>query len=161
MRQRTNPTSSAIAAAGFALMTGMVFAQEPADIDAVQAANTAFYAALSARDAKAMEGLWANKPYVVNIGPVSKTIAVGYPDAVTKYFANAFNNVFSEVNASMTSTAQIQTDGKLAWIVGTENAKLKTKAGEVREFVTFTTNIFEKDGNRWLMVSHQAAIQPK
>jgi ketosteroid isomerase-like protein len=142
-------------------MTGVAFAQQPADLDAVRSANAAFYAALSARDVTAMEGIWANKPYVVNIGPVSKAIAVGYEDAVSKYFSNNFNNVFSEVNASMTSIAQIQTDGRLAWVVGTENARLKTKAGEVREFTTFTTNIYEKDGNRWLLVSHQAAIQPK
>jgi ketosteroid isomerase-like protein len=161
MRQRTIQTGFAMAAAGLALISGLALAQQPADIDAIKSANTAFYAALSARDVKAMEGLWANKPYVVNIGPVSKTITIGYEDAVTRYFANNFNNVFSEVSASMTSIAQIQTDGKLAWVVGTENARLKTKAGEVREFVTFTTNIYEKDGDRWLMVSHQAAMQPK
>jgi ketosteroid isomerase-like protein len=161
MRRRTIQVGSAMAAAGLTLMTGLAFAQQATDIDAIKAANTAFYAALSARDAKAMEGLWANKPYVINIGPVSKSIAVGYEDAVSKYFANNFNNVFSEVNASMTSTAQVQTDGKLAWVVGTENAKLTFKTGEVREFVTFTTNIYEKEGNRWLMVSHQAAMQPK
>jgi ketosteroid isomerase-like protein len=149
------------AAASLALMTGLAGAQQPADIDAVKAANAAFYTALSARDAKAMEGLWANKPYVINIGPVSKSIAVGYEDAVTKYYGNNFNNVFSAVSASMVSTAQLQTDGKLAWVVGTENAKLTFKTGEVREFVTFTTNVFEKDGDRWLMVSHQAGIVPK
>jgi ketosteroid isomerase-like protein len=161
MRRRNILLGSAMAAAGLALMAGLAFAQQAADIDAVKSANTAFYAALSARDAKAMEGLWANKPYVINIGPVSKTIAVGFEDAVSKYYTNNFNNVFSEVSASMTSTAQVQTDGKLAWVVGTENAKLTFKTGEVREFVTFTTNIYEKDGNRWLMVSHQAAMQPK
>ncbi len=47
------------------------------------------------------------------------------------------------------------------WVVGIENAKLTFKTGEVREFVTFTTNIYEEDGNRWLMVSHQAAMRPK
>lgn len=161
MRRRTIRAYSAAVTAGLALANGLVFAQQSTDIEAVKAANTAFYAALSARDLKAMEGLWANKPYVINIGPVSKTIAVGYEDAVSKYFSNNFNNVFSEVSASMNSTAQVQTDGKLAWVVGTENAKLVFKSGEVREFVTFTTNIYEKDGNRWLMVSHQAAMQPK
>jgi len=39
-------------------------------------------------------------------------------------------------------------------------AKLSFKTGEVREFITFMTNIYEKDGNGWLMVSHQAAMQP-
>ena len=159
MRRRALLTGSATA--GLALMTGLAVAQQPVDVDAIKAANAAFYAALSARDAKAMEGLWANKPYVVNIGPRSKTIAVGYEDAVSKYWVNAFTNVFSELTASMTSMAQIQTDGKLAWVVGTEKASGKTKAGEPIAFEAFATNIFEKDGNRWLMVSHHAGIQPK
>jgi len=34
-------------------------------------------------------------------------------------------------------------------------------AGESFAFDTFVTNIFEKDGDHWLMVSHQAGIQPK
>ena len=141
-------------------MTGLAVAQQPADIDAVKAANAAFYTTLGSRDAKAMEGLWANKPYVINIGPVSKTITVGFEDAVAKYWTNAFTNVFSELNVTMTPI-QVQTDGKMAWVVGTENAKLKTKAGEPREFTAFVTNVFEKEGNRWLMVSHQAGIVPK
>jgi ketosteroid isomerase-like protein len=108
-----------------------------------------------------MGGLWANKPYVVNIGPRSKTIEVGYADAVTKYWDNAFTNVFVELSASMTSTAQVQTDGKMAWVVGTERATGKNKAGEAIAFDAFATNVFEKEGDRWLMVSHQAGIQPK
>lgn len=161
MIRRMTFSRVAAAATCIALFAGTALAQHPSDTDAVKAVNQAFYAALSARDLKAVEGLWANKPYVTNIGPVSKSIAVGYDDAVTKYFSNNFNNVFSAVNASMTSIAQIQTDGKLAWVVGTENAKLTFKTGEVREFTTFTTNVFEKDGNRWLMVSHQAGVVPK
>jgi ketosteroid isomerase-like protein len=151
-------TNVAILTAGLALLATEAAAS---DVDAVKEANDAFYAALSARDTKAMESLWANTPYVINIGPVSKSIAVGYEDAVTKYYTNNFNNVFSAISASMTSTAQIQTDGKLAWVVGTENAKLTFKTGEVREFITFTTNVFEKDGDRWMIVSHQAGIVPK
>lgn len=161
MLRRTLLTNSAMTAAGLVLTTGLAVAQQPADIDAIKAANTAFYAALSARDAKAMEALWANKPYVINIGPRSKSIAVGYEEAVSKYWTNAFTTVFAELNASMTSVAQIQTDGKLAWVVGTEKASGKSKAGEPIAFEAFATNVFEKSGNRWLMVSHQAGIQPK
>ena len=159
MRRRTL-LATTLAVTTLALMSGIAVAQSPADIDAVKAANAAFYTTLATRDSKAMEGLWANKPYVIDIGPVSKTITVGFEEAVAKYWANAFTNVFSELNVSMTPT-QVQTDGKMAWVVGTENAKLKTKAGEPREFTAFVTNIFEKDGNRWLLVSQQAGIVPK
>ena len=143
MRRRTILTGTA-AALGLTMIAGAAVAQQPADIEAVKAANAKFYATLSARDAKAMTGLWANKPYVVNIGPRSKAPAVGYADAVTGYWDNAFTNVFSELSASMTSVVQVQTDGKLAWVVGTEHATGKNKAGEAFAFDAFATNVFEK-----------------
>jgi ketosteroid isomerase-like protein len=133
---------------------------QDADIGAITAANQAFYAALSARDPKAMEAVWANKPYVTNIGPRSKTILVGYADAVSKYWPATFE-FFSQMSVSST-TAQIQADGKLAWVVGTENVVLQPKSGgDPLKFDTFVTNVFEKDGDRWLMISHHAQVIPK
>jgi ketosteroid isomerase-like protein len=70
-------------------------------------------------------------------------------------------DVFAELKVSMTSTIQVQTNGKVAWVVGTENAVGKNKAGELFAFDTFVTNVFEKEGDRWLMVSHHAGIVPK
>ena len=160
MRRRNMLTGFATSAAALGLLMGVAVAQQPADTDAVKAANSAFYAALSGLDAKAMGGVWADKPYVVNIGPRSKKVDVGYADAVTKWSAE-LTEVFSELKVVMTSTAQVQTDGKLAWVIGSEHAEGKRKDGTPVAFDTFVTNIFEKDGNRWLMVSHHGAIQAK
>lgn len=160
MNRRNMLRGASIAAAGLALLAGTAQAQSPADIDAIKAANQAFYAALSARDVKVMGPLWADKPYVVNIGPRSKVISVGYADAVIKWATSLPEN-FLELKAEMTSVVQVQTDGKLAWVVGTEKATGKNKAGEAFTFETFATNVFEKDGAKWLMVSHHAQIQPK
>jgi ketosteroid isomerase-like protein len=55
----------------------------------------------------------------------------------------------------------VQSDGKIAWVVGTEAADLQTKGGQSLRFNIIATNIFEKDGERWLMVSHQALPIPK
>lgn len=148
-------------ASAVVLVAGSANAQQPSDIDAVKEANAAFYVALSTRDAKQMEPLWANKPYVVNIGPRAKAAAVGYEEAVTNWGGVSLSAVFSELTARMTSTAQVHTDGKLAWVIGTENASGKTKAGEPFMFDTFVTNTFEKEGSRWLMVSHHAQVMPK
>jgi hypothetical protein len=46
---------------GLALAAISAGAQEAADIEAVKAAHQSFYKALSARDVKAMEAVWANK----------------------------------------------------------------------------------------------------
>ncbi len=144
------------------VMAGIVptNAQSASDIDAIKAAHESFYTALSARDAKAMGAVWANKPYVVNIGPSSKTIAVGYADAVSKYWVRAFDR-FSKASVSPTSIAQVQTSGNLAWVVGTEHADLELKSGGQRTIDLFVTNIFEKIGDRWLMISHHAQVIPK
>jgi len=149
-----------MSAAGLALISTMAAAQQPSDRDAVKAANQAFYKALSARDLKAMEGLWANKPYVVNIGPRNNTISLGYADAVTKYWPAPFDQ-FSKISVS-SSVAQLQSDGKIAWVIGTETASLQPKGGgEPITFETFVTNTFEKQGKRWLMTSHHAQPIPK
>jgi ketosteroid isomerase-like protein len=146
--------------AGLALISTMAAAQQPSDLDALKAANQAFYTALSARDLKAMESLWANKPYVVNIGPRSKSVAVGYADAVTKKWAVTFDE-FSQISVS-SSVVQLQSNGKIAWVVGTEKASLQPKSGgDPLTFEAFVTNTFEKQGKHWLMTSHHAQPIPK
>lgn len=75
MNRRNVLGIAATSGVGLLLHAAGASAQQSAGVEAIKAANQAFYAALSARDIKAMEALWANKPYVVNIGPRSKTIA--------------------------------------------------------------------------------------
>jgi hypothetical protein len=68
--QRENPmngrSSRTQTAAGFLFLLGVAFAgggavaQQAADMDAVKAANQAFYAALSARDVWAMQKVWSS-----------------------------------------------------------------------------------------------------
>lgn len=159
MNRRTELLSVASAAAVLALFSTTAIAQTP-DLDAVKAANQEFYKALTARDLKAMTGLWANKPYVVNIGPRSKSMAVGYADAVTKYWTGAFDT-FSQISSSPT-VAQVQSDGKMAWVIGTEKASLQlASGGDPIIFEAFVTNTFEKQGKRWLMTSHHTQPIPK
>src|SRR5690348_4790174 len=89
-------------------------AQGP-ESEAVRAANQAFYDALSSRDIAAMRGVWANRPYVVNIGPRSRMMDVGY-EAVVKYWEGAFD-AFSRLSA-VPSDTHIQVGSDLAWAVG-------------------------------------------
>ena len=149
-----------VSVAGLALTSTMATAQQPSDLDAVKTANQAFYTALSGRDLKAMESLWANKPYVINIGPRSNSVAVGYADAVTKKWALTFDK-FSQISVS-SSVVQLQSNGKIAWVVGTEKASLQPKdGGDPLTFEAFVTNTFEKQGKHWLMTSHHAQPIPK
>jgi ketosteroid isomerase-like protein len=161
MERRQVFGAAAALAATPLLMRGKGANAQSADVEAIKTANQAFYAALSARDLKAMDAVWANKPYVVNIGPKSKTVLVGYDAAVTKYWANAFD-FFSQMAASVASIAQIYSDGKIGYVIGTESAKLQPRSGgDPLIFDTFVTNIFEKDGAAWQMISHHSQISPK
>jgi ketosteroid isomerase-like protein len=73
------------------------------DTDAIRAADQAFYTALSGRDIQAMARVWADKPYVVCIGPRSKVMNVGF-DAVKKYWEWAFD-FFSQIAVSKSDRA--------------------------------------------------------
>jgi uncharacterized protein (TIGR02246 family) len=132
---------------------------QQADVEAIKAVDQAFYKALSGRDLEAMAAVWADKPYVINIGPRSKTMNVG-SEATRKYWQGAFD-FFSRIDVTK-SNVHVQTDGKLAWVVGIENAVLQPKSGgDALKFETFVTHVFEKDQDRWLLVSHHAQMIPK
>lgn len=160
MNRRSLLSIAIAAVVGIALFGGNTSAQQSDDVAAIKAAHAGFLAALSARDAKAMQAVWANKPDVVNIGPRSKTAAVGYADAVSNYWPRTFAR-FSELKATAGSTAQVRSDGKLAWLVGTERVTGTTKSGKAVKFELFVTNLFEKIGGRWLLVSHHAHRIPR
>ena len=159
MRKQLLRTGAATLA--LALMAGGAAADQASDVEAVKTADSAFYAALSAMDAKTMAALWADKPYVTNIGPSSKSVAVGSADAVTHWMAVVVPGRYSEVKTQMATIASVQVEGNVAWVVGEEKLNGKNTAGEPVSFALLVTDIFEKDGGRWLMISHHAQIPPK
>jgi hypothetical protein len=116
MRRRT---ALPLLLSGIGMLAALARAQG-ADTQAIEATNQAFYAALSSRDLAAMRGVWANRPYVVNIGPRSRTMDVGY-EAVIKYWESALD-FFSRLSAAPSNT-RFQRNGDLAWAVGNETAQ--------------------------------------
>src|SRR4051794_35368825 len=129
------------------------------DDEAIMAADRAFYEAFSSRDIAAMKAVWADKPYAANIGPRSKEVTIGYA-SVLAYWSSTFET-FSKI-AVAPSNMHVQSDGKLAWIVGNETAELQpASGGNPVKFETLVTQVFEKDGERWLLVSHHANAVPK
>ncbi len=147
-----------IAAASIARLVfaaGSARAQQASDMNAIKAAHAAFYAALSARDVKAMAAVWARKSHVVVIGPVSKAAAVGYKNAVADYWPRVFARL-PELSSAISSIAQTRTNGDMAWVIGTEHVVARTRSGKALNYSAFFTDILEKIGDRWLMVAHHA-----
>ena len=142
-----------LALALFALGVG---AQQQ-ETDAVTAANQAFYAALSARDIGTMGKVWSHAD-VQNIGPRSRAVDVGW-DAVRNSLEGTFAT-FQELKVSM-DQAHVKVSGSTAWVSGIEKAQRKDKAGQSSSGANLATNIYVKEGGRWLMVHHHASPVPQ
>ena len=132
---------------------GQQKAQQTSEIENVNAASRVFIAAISARDIRAMDEVWAHEPYATFIGPLSTTVVVGW-DGVRK----AWEMRFSQFDRVMISLAEshVHINGKVAWTVGIEKVQLLRKDGNTLSFDAFSTNVFESKDGRWRMVSHQA-----
>ena len=133
-----------------------------ADIDAITAANQRSYDALAALDIPAVEAAWGHKPNVLRIGPNSRTIAVGW-DAVQKGLENTVKRL-SDTYSSMSfmfAERHVQIAGEAAWVVGILEFQGQGKDGKTVTQRDFVTDVLEKDGDRWLMVSHHAQRAPE
>ncbi len=150
-------TTASLLILGVALPTGDAFgqknAQQISDIERVNAASQVFIAAISARDIRAMEKLWAHESYVTFTGPLSTTVVVGW-EGVEKAWEMRFNQ-YERVTVS-SAESHVHTNGRIAWSVGVEKVQLLRKDGGTLSFDAFATNVFEKWNGRWLIVSHQA-----
>jgi ketosteroid isomerase-like protein len=129
-------------------------AEATSDIARVNAASQAFVAAISARDIRAMEKLWAHEPDVTFIGPLSTKVVVGW-DSVKKAWEMRFSQ-FDRVTVSL-AESHVRSNGDVAWAVGIENIQLLRKDGETLNLEAFVTNVFEKRDGDWRVVSHHAA----
>jgi ketosteroid isomerase-like protein len=132
---------------------GQERAGQMSDIDRVNAASQVFIAAISARDIRAMDKLWAHDSYVAFMGPLSTTLVIGW-DGVRKAWEMRFSQ-FDRVTVSL-AESHVHTNGAVAWAVGVEKVQLLRKNGDTLSFDAFVTNVFEKRGGLWFMVSHQA-----
>ncbi len=138
--------------------SGAVSQQLP-DVDAVRRASKAFYSALPVLDdGSAMQQVWANTPYVTYVGPQSKSIIVGW-EAQKKYW-NEFNKLFSQRSVSLVDE-HVQVNGNLAWEIGVETGQAQMKDGTTRKVDWIVTNVYEKLGGQWLIVSHHVQPRPK
>jgi ketosteroid isomerase-like protein len=100
-----------------------------------------------------MDKLWAHESYATFMGPLSATIVVGW-DSVRKAWEMRFGQ-FDRVTILLPES-HAHLNGNVAWAVGVERVQLLRKNGETLGFDAFATNVFEKHGDRWLVVSHQA-----
>jgi len=144
-----------LAAAG---ASGGARAQPSADAEALQAANAAFYAALSARDMRAMEAVWARDSAPLTITPAGTSLAVGW-EAVRRSYEEVFGR-YAELSVAMAAPeVRIAPGGAL--VVGVEAVRGRLATGEAVSFAVFGTNVFERRDGRWLLVHHHGSRVPQ
>ena len=96
-------------------------AQQPTAVERVNAASQDFITAISARDIRQMEKLWAHDSDVTFMGPLSTMIVVGW-DGVRKAWEMRFGQ-FDRVTISLTES-HVHTSGRNAWVVSIEKVQL-------------------------------------
>ena len=155
-------TAVSLAFVGVALIAGdgIGYAQQRPDSDNVNTAINAFHAALSNLDIGKMQNVWAQEPYVVLINPRDKAPAVGW-DAVKKDWQERVFGFWGELTLSPKQAPHVHIDQGTAWTTGVVGVEGKNKSGQALSFTIVETQVYEKRGDRWLMVSHHASRVPE
>ena len=133
---------------------------QPSDAEAVRAAALAFYAALNARDIRAMEAVWSRDADPVLIAPASRSPVVGW-EAVRRSFEEAWRRfeAFS-VTVSEPMRVRVGREGALVVAVTPVRTKLRGGGGAVG-YTALGTTVFERRDGRWLVVHHHASQVPR
>ena len=123
------------------------------DEDSVRAANSAFYAALEARDLDAMSEVWEHADRIVVTHP-------GWP------MLRGWARVAGSWDAIFRNTGYIQfvlTDelvtvvGDSAWVTLDENILQSASSDELSGSKATSVNVFVRDEGAWKMVVHHAS----
>lgn len=122
------------------------------EVREVEEANARFYRAFESLDIAEMESVWATGEHVKCIHP-GWTLLVGW-DAVRASWEAIFKNT-GEIRFSL-SDVSVRVGENLAVVTCTENI-LSQAGGNISVTSVLATNLFERIGDRWLMIHHHAS----
>jgi len=133
---------------------------QTSDGEGVRTAVSAFYAALNARDIRAMEALWAPDADTVMIhpsGPYARAPAVGL-EAVRRSFGEAWPH-FAEWSVAV-NDMRVRVGQGWAVVLATTPVHVKMRGGDAaHDYTALATIVYERRDGRWLIV-HQHVSQP-
>lgn len=124
------------------------------DTDAIKAAVGAYHAALVSLDVRKVAPLWAHDGNVMVVNPADGNVSVGW-EAVEKSWEGDLSKM-SELTLTQSEGPHIQVRGDVAWATGMLIAAAKMKGGGGGSGPLFESDIFERHGGSWLLVSHAA-----
>ena len=146
---------------GLATTGGTKAQAQGLDEAGVRAAVSAFYAALNARDIRAMEALWAQDANPVMIhpsGPTARAPAVGW-EAVRRSFAEAWPN-FAEWSVAV-DDVRVRVGQGWAVALSTTPVHVKMRGSDTAsDYTALATRIYEWRDGRWLIVHEHVSLPP-
>jgi ketosteroid isomerase-like protein len=116
---------------------------------AVEQANDAFYRAFEALDLKAMDHVWADRPYTAVIHP-GREILSGWPD-VRQSWSEIFEG--TEKIRFRLSELHVEVRGRLAFATAHEHIR----HGDDVLVSLQATNLFEFLEGRWQLILHHSS----
>ncbi|MGB5636111.1 MAG: nuclear transport factor 2 family protein [Waterburya sp.] len=124
----------------------------PADKEAVLAANEAFYSAFAERDLKIMTSLWWQGSTSICIHPGSQVI-LGWSD-----IRDSWDSIFQNTNSLEIDTEiiKVEVDQALAYVLLREIV-LQSNQGRRMKGQSMATNVFQKMAQKWYLVSHHGS----
>ena len=120
-----------------------------ADIEAVLAANQAFYDAFEARDIDAMSELWEHTDRVVCTHPGWATLR-GWGLIAGSWYRLFDNNEHLQF---IVTNARAEVEGDMGWVVCDENILGADSSGAVASLNLFV----RKPGGRWYLIGHHGS----
>ena len=149
-----------IALLGIAVLAGGAGANaQNANPSDVKAALDTFHAALSSLDMTKMSAIWAHTPDVMLINPRDTEITVGWED-IQKNWQKVFG-FWKEIKITRVGEPHIHVSGDFAWADAIVGVSGTTNAGNAANIPTMETDVLQKQGGRWLIVSHSAWRVPQ
>ena len=123
--------------------------------NAVRAANEAFYQALSAGSIEGISAACAHDTDVTALHETSTEVAVGWQAVLDSWKAVPFEFIRGIVLCDDKPGHQGPRNDRAGGGPGKVRGKMKN--GESFAFTALGTNVYEKRGDRWLIVHHHAS----
>lgn len=141
----------------------MAGVSQPPDVDAVHAANLAFYAAFESRDLDALAAVWEHSDRVTVVHP-GWPILRGWGRVLASFEAICANTAFMQF---VLTDERVTVEGGTAWVTCEENLLQSISSregandlGELSGARVIATNVFVRHADGWRMVHHQGSPAP-
>lgn len=103
-----------------------------------------------------IDALWVHESRVRAIHPLSRQVEKGW-ETVRSTFQDIVDR-YDDLHSAMPAP-QIRPSEQMAWVTGEEEFRATiASSGEKISATLLGTSVFEKVGNRWLMVHHHVSV---